>query len=228
MEHNHFVNNTLSELQEANRNPIYGYQHLPVLTLEEATKEIIPLVPGVADYVSTAKKKCNRRSTLLTRDESAAIYFYSMQTPFFSSLNSTLRAKNRPALKPWLPFLNLLITALKKLPSTRDTVWRGINDDVSSMFVDSDVQTWWAVNSCSMALNVVEFYLGEKGTVLAIDAIHAKDISAFSAMEDEKEFVLMPGTSVCVKCPSLNFIDRFFLIHLKEQNEQRLVCLNMT
>jgi hypothetical protein len=78
-----------------------------------------------------------------------------------------------------------------------------------------------------MVLNVVEFYLGEKGTVLAIDAIHAKDISAFSAMPDEKEFVLIPGTCVRVKCPSLNFIDRFFLIHLKEENEQRLVCLNM-
>jgi hypothetical protein len=223
MEHNHFVNNTLSELQEANRNPIYGYQHLPGLTLEEATKEIIPLVPGVADYVSTAKKKCNRRSTLLTTNESAAIYFYSMQTPFFSSLNNTLRAENRHALKPWFAFLNLFITALKKLPSTRDTVWRGINDDVSSMFVDNDVQTWWSVNSCSMALNVVEFYLGEKGTVLAIDAIDAKDISAFSAMPDEKELVLIPGTCVRVKCPSLNFKDHFFLIHLKEENEQRLV-----
>ena len=151
-----------------------------------------------------------------------------MQTPFFSSLNNTLRAKNRPALKPWFAFLNLFITALRKLPSTRDIVWRGINDDVSSMFVDNDVHTWWSVNSCSMALNVVEFYLGEKGTVLAIDAIHAKDISAFSAMPDEKEFVLMPGTCVRVKCPSLNFIDRFFLIHLKEENEQRLVYLNIT
>jgi hypothetical protein len=228
MEHNHFVNNSLSELQEANRNPIYGYQHLLVLTLEEATKEIIPLVPGVANYVSTAKKECNRHSTLLTRDESAAIYLYSMQTPIFSSLNNTLRTKSRPALKPWFAFLNLFITALKKLPSTKDIVWRGINDDVSSMFVDNDVQIWWSVNSCSMALNVVEFYLGEKGTVLAIDAIHAKDISAFSAMPDEKEFVLIPGTCVRVKCPSLNFIDRFFLIHLTEENEQRLVCLNMT
>ncbi len=151
-----------------------------------------------------------------------------MQTPFFSSLNNTLRAKNRHALKPWLAFLKLFITALEKLPSTKDIVWRGVNDDVSSMFVDNAVQTWWSVNSCSMALNVVEFYLGEKGTVLAIEAIHAKDICAFSAMPDEKEFVLMPGTCVRVKSPSLNFIDRFFLVHLKEENEQRLVYLNIT
>jgi hypothetical protein len=39
MSHDRFVNSALSELQEANRNPIYGYQHLPVLTLEEATEK---------------------------------------------------------------------------------------------------------------------------------------------------------------------------------------------
>lgn len=117
-----FVNSALSELQEANGSPIYGYQDVPLLTLEEATEEIIPLVPNVADYVLKAKKKCNRHSALLTKDESAAIYLYSMPILFFSRLNEALGAKNRQALKPWFAFLKLFITALEKLPSIKGTV----------------------------------------------------------------------------------------------------------
>ncbi len=93
MQHDRFVNKTLSKLQETNRNPIYGYQHLPVLTLEEATEKIIPLVRGIVDYMSTAKKKCNSNSILLTRNESAAIYFYSMQ--HLSFLVSTIHSERK-------------------------------------------------------------------------------------------------------------------------------------
>ncbi|CAF3512646.1 unnamed protein product [Rotaria sp. Silwood2] len=77
---NRFVNNDVSELQQSNRSPIYGYQHLSAMTLEQAVKEIIPLVSGLADYVAQAKQNCNRKSHLITWDESAAIYLYSMQT----------------------------------------------------------------------------------------------------------------------------------------------------
>jgi hypothetical protein len=221
MMHSRFVNNDLSELQDANCSPIDGYQHLPVLTIEEATESIIPLVPGVVEYVSQAKKKCNRNSTLLTRDESAAIYFYSMSIPFFRRLNEELRAKDRHALKPWFAFLKLFITALEKLPSIKGTVWRGVPGDARSVFVDNYVQTWWSVNSCSLALDVVQVYLGETGTVFSIDVSHAKDISAFSAFPEEQEVVLIPGTCVRAQSQSLNLIDRFFVVHLKEETSQK-------
>ena len=152
MPNDRFVNNTLSELQEANASPIFGYEDSPVLTLEEAVEKIIPLVPSVIDYVTTAKKKYNRHSNLLTRDESAAIYLYSMPTLFFSTLNNTLRAENRHELKPWFAFLKLFITALEKLPTSRKTVWRGVAGNVGSEFADGDVHIWWSVNSCSMDL----------------------------------------------------------------------------
>ena len=73
MNYSRFVSNNFSELEKANHSPIYGYQHLPILTLEEATDKLAALVPGIADYVSKAKARCNRKSELLTRDESAAI-----------------------------------------------------------------------------------------------------------------------------------------------------------
>jgi hypothetical protein len=221
MAHNRFVNSALSELQEANRSPIYGYQHLSVLTLEEAIEKIIPLVPGIVDYAGSAKENCNRDSTLLTWNESAAIYLYSMPISFFSCLNTALRAENRDALKPWFVFLKLFMTTLEKLPSTRGTVWRGVNYDDTLTFVDNDVHIWWSVNSCSLNPKSVEPFLGEHGTLFAIETINGKDISMFSSFPDEQEVVLMPGTRVRAKFESLNYGDRLFIVHLKEENSLR-------
>jgi hypothetical protein len=221
MANDRFVNNNLSELEDANRSPIFGYEDLPLLTLEEAVEKIIPPIDRLMDYIATAKKKYNRHSTLLTRDESAAIYLYSMPTPFFTRLNDTLRAENRHELKPWFAFLKLFITALENLPSTRKTVWRGVSGDFSSIFADGDLHIWWSVNSCSMDLKVVERYLANTGTVFAIDAVDAKDISAFSTFPEEQEIILMPGTRLRAKCQSLNFESRFFLVHLEEEKPQK-------
>ncbi len=221
MAQKHFLSNTISELQEVNRNPIDGYQDLPVPTLEEAIQKITPPIPRIMDYVATAKKECNRNSKLLTWDESAAIYLYSMPISFFPCLNSALRVKNRHALKSWFAFLKLFITALEKLPSTKKTVWRGVEGDVGSIFADGDVHIWWSVNSCSMALYIVQIFLGDRGTLFAIDTIYGKDVSAFSAFPDEQEVILMPGTRVRAKCKPLSFIDRLSVIHLEEINSQK-------
>jgi hypothetical protein len=228
MPQDHFVNSTLSELEEANSSPIDGYQHLPLLTLEEATETLIPLVSGVTDSVSKAKMQCNRSSTSLTWDESAAIYLYSMPIPFFSRLNKALRAEDRHALKPWLAFLKLFITALLKLPSTEKTVWRGVSGDVGTVFDDGDVHIWWSVNSCSPDISVVKQYLDNSSTLFAIDASHGKNISEYSIFHSENEIVLMPGTRVRAKAHSLSLEDRFFLVHLEEESSQRLVYLNIT
>jgi hypothetical protein len=216
-----FGDDTLLDFEKANHNPIFGYEDSLLLTLEEAVEKIIPFVPHLTDYVATAKKKYNRHSELLTRDESAAIYLYSMPTSFFLRLNEKLRAKNRHELKPWFDFLKLFITALEKLPSTNETVWRAVYGNVGSIFDDNDVHIWWSVNSCSMDLEIIQPYLGDNGTLFAIHAIHAKDITAFSAVPDEREVVLMPGTRLRAKCGPLSFTDRLFVLHLEEIDSPR-------
>jgi hypothetical protein len=72
-----------------------------------------------------------------------------------------------------------------------------------------------------MDLRSIEPYLGDKGTLFAIHTTDGKDISAFSAIQDEREVVLMPGTRVRAKCESLSFIDRLFVLHLEEIIPQR-------
>ena len=214
---NRFISSGLSELQVSNRSPIYGYQHLPIESLEEIMKKIIPILPEVKEYIPLAKKNCNRASRILTWDESAAIYLYSMPVPFFTRLNEYLRAENRDALKPWFAYLRLFINALEKLPACDIVAWRGVVGDVGSVFVENDMQTWWSINSCSKALNVVEVYLGDTGTVFAIDATNGKDISAFSVFQQEQEVILMPGSRFRVKSKSLNFRNSLFIVHMEEE-----------
>jgi hypothetical protein len=218
---NRFINNNLPKLQEANHKAIIDYEDLPLLTLEEAVEKIIPLVPGVMDYVATAKKKYNWHSTLLTRDESTAIYLYTMPTEFFFDLNIALRHANRQVLKPWLHFLKLLITALKKLPSTKANIWRGVGYDTTSDFIEDEVYTYWYISSCSRNLDIAEKYLPKDGTLFLIDAIDGKDISMFSAVPDEQEVILMPSTRVRAKSRTSNLLQSFFIIQLEEINFQR-------
>jgi hypothetical protein len=218
---NRFVNSNLPKRRETSHNSTFDYEDLPLLTLEEAVKKIIPVISHVMDYVTTAKKRYNWHSTVLTRDESAAIYLYTMSTEFFSALNNALRDANRQVLKPWLDFLKLFVTSLKKLPPTKATIWRGVSYNATSKFVDNDVYTWWDINSCSVNINIVQGFLGESGTLFAIETIHGRDISMFSAFPDEQEVILMPGTCVRARYQSLSFMDRLFIIHLEEIVSQR-------
>ncbi|CAF1417801.1 unnamed protein product [Adineta ricciae] len=212
-----FVDKAFSKLQQANSSPIFGYEDSPLQTLEESVKELVPFVSNITDYVATAKNECKRHSFLLTLDESAAILLYTMPKPFFSLLNESLRAENRDALKPWFPFLKLFMTALRKLPSTDKTIWRGVGGNVSMVFRDGDVHIWWSVNSCSTDLRVVKQYLDDMGTLFAIDPVHGKDISEFSYFPEEHEVILMPGTHVRVKTALDNSENRFAIIQLEEE-----------
>jgi hypothetical protein len=212
-----YVNKTVSELHQANHSPIHGYQHVRVMALERAVERLVPVVEDINKYVDDAKRKCNRTSNLLTWDESAAIYLYTMSTPFFACLNDTLRAEQRYALKPWFAFLKLFMHALKKLPSSSLKVWRAVSGDIDSFVVNNNVIIWWSVNSCSTNLSVIQIYLHDRGIVFAIDAIDGKNISEYSAFPDEQEIILMPGTLLRSKSGPLNFMDRLRIVHLEEE-----------
>lgn len=56
---------------------------------------------------------------VLTRDMAAAIYLYTMDSNFYRQLNKLLRAEDRTALKPFFPYLRLLLTGLRRLPKEK-------------------------------------------------------------------------------------------------------------
>ncbi|CAF3518696.1 unnamed protein product [Rotaria sp. Silwood2] len=217
-----YVNKTLLEFQEANRNPIYGYEAMPLKTLEEATETVTHRVSGLSNYVARAKQECNKDFTILTLDESAAIYLYSMPTPFHYRLNKSLRIENRDALKPWFSFLKLFTNALEKLPSNEKVVWRGISENIGSNFSKNNIYTWWSINSCSTDLEVAQMYLGKQSSLFVIQSVRGKEISPYSSFPNEHEVVLLPGTCLRVQSNTFNFENRLFIVHLEEVTQSNL------
>jgi hypothetical protein len=218
---NRFADSDVLDFGQMNRSPISGYEDLPIRPLEKTVEGLVKILPVVLDYVATAKKNCKKDSSLLTLDESAAIYLYTMSTPFFSRLNIALRAENRHELKPWFAFLKLFMTALEKLPPLKKVVvWRAISTVVSSNLNANNTQIWWSVNSCSTDMEVLDAFLGEEGTVFAIEVINGKQIDEYSAMKMEKEVILMPGTRVRAKSNPLNFKNHYLIVHLEEEESK--------
>ena len=210
-----FVNDSIKDCLQVNGNLISGYQHLPIVSLEQSVEKIVPFVPDVNNLVNRAMQHC-RKGPRLSDNESAAIYLYTMATSFYKVLNQVLRAKNPQALEPWLMFLKLFISALEKLPSLPITVWRGITDNFhGSDFVENREYTWSSINSCSSQINVAACFAVQKGILFCINAIHGKDITKFSANQDENEIILMPGT--CLRVQSVSFdLNGFYIVQLNE------------
>ena len=94
-----FVDNSIQELQQINRKSLSACENSPFMSLEEAVKAIADFQPTVTDDTKKAKEHC-RKNTILTSDESAAVYLYTMDRPFYLALNQALRAENPQALEP--------------------------------------------------------------------------------------------------------------------------------
>src|SRR5690348_6457909 len=100
--------------------PVHGYLGQPLVSLEKSLKSIIPLVDQLKRYIKIAKQHCHYPNEHgLTRDQSAAIYLYTMDmgdASFYRVFNHALRSEDRKALVPWFSFLKLFHTAVMKLP----------------------------------------------------------------------------------------------------------------
>ena len=209
-----FVDDSIQELQQMNRKSLLGCENLPLMSLEEAVKAIAYFQPTVTDDTKKAKEH-SRKNIILTINESAAIYLYTMDRPFYPALNQALRAENPQALEPWSAYLKLLITALRKLPSCSTTMWRGVAGEIGSEFNENTIHTWGSITSCSSQINVAACFAGQKGILFCINAIHGKDITKYSEFQGENEIILMPGTCLRVQSASFNLND-FYIVQLNE------------
>lgn len=178
-------------------NPIYGYDEVFDQSLGEATKPINKIIPEIDRYVAIALSKC-KRCSLLTFDESAAIYLYTMDTHLYRKLNQALRNNDKEVLELCRNYLKLLITACKKLPAFHGRVWRAVNSDYKFTPKTDCVQIWWQFSSTSQNLDAVRKLSGRNGTLFSIEVKHGRNISEYSAFSCEKEIILMPGTRLTV------------------------------
>ncbi|CAF0968718.1 unnamed protein product [Rotaria sordida] len=137
--------------------PIEGYEKKPLVSLEDAVRPLRHLLHNLDNMVSTAKWNTREPQDNLTPDESAAIHLYTMQwqkphSSLYILLNQTLRSEQRIDLIPWFLYLKLLLTALYKLPSIKDVIWRGIRGDVIPLrSTNIDTHARWIQNGLTVA-----------------------------------------------------------------------------
>ena len=209
--------------------PIEGFGRVHVETLSEALRPLLQIVPRIKTYYGVIQDSVTTVSDGLTWDESASIALYTMEwTPFreavYYLLNTNLRDKNRGALKPWFPYLKLLITALQRIPRPegRMEVYRGLCfetlNDKNHYKIDEEI-IWWGFSSCSTDRLIAQKgqFVGEEGlrTLFVINCFNGIDIQNHSHFKREKEVLLLPATTVKVTKIEEN-ADGLCIIHLKE------------
>lgn len=204
-----------------NFNPITGFVDAPLLSLPDAIASISrasadadPMLPTrvelACDFADGILLDCEDSGQVepLQRDEIAAIHLYTQNTSFYSQLNHLLRSRARQMLKPFAPYLKLLLGGLQKLPRIETTVFRGIKGNVSPSYKKGTKFVWWAVSSTTATIDCLSNpqFFGPSGerTLFTIAVKHAVDISRYSSLPSENELVLVPGSRMRVVGSVLN------------------------
>ncbi|CAF4279296.1 unnamed protein product, partial [Adineta steineri] len=174
-------------------------------------------------FVEEAKKHCiHPNEHNLTKDESAAIYMYTMEMPHdscvYNILNQTLRAEDQSKVRPWFGYLKLLDSAISKLPTSTGTVFRGIDKNVTKSFKKGERITWWSISSCTASIDVISSFISRSSsrTSFIIECLNGKSLSSYTCNPKEEEVILMPGTIFEVVADPLNHHGGLNVIHLKE------------
>ena len=102
----------------------------------------------------------------LDGDETGALNVYTMESDVYPTINDKLRQRDRLALKPFFPYLKLMLLARAKLPKYAGVVWRGVKGvDLRSQYTKDMEFYWWAFSSTTKALETLTnpMFLGQTG-----------------------------------------------------------------
>jgi hypothetical protein len=180
-----------------------------ILSLEESVKSIQHMFKDLSDKTSYSLNRCKKPKEGLNQQESAALYLYSLQWPngqhsLYSLFNRALRDEDRTKLVPFQHYYNLFMSALQKLSSIQDQVWRGVNGDLSKKYRPGTVHVWWGASSCTDMVKVTDTFFDKTTprTLFNIKCIDGKNIRHHTDFPDESETILAPGTYLRVKSQS--------------------------
>lgn len=185
---------------------IEGYEKEPVVSLEEALEPFHGQIDQLPERIKEAKTKCYYPSKhQLTRDESAAIYIYSMnwrETNVHDKLQAALKSGNQAEAKRWFKFLKLYKSALDKLPEAKETVWQGTayDEQKKKLLTSGDQPLYIGLGSCSPSDKALKKQLerdgiGRKLLVGYGPFVKAKDVTSYTA-GDQEEYAIFPGSKV--------------------------------
>lgn len=202
--------------------PIHGVMKAPKMSLIDAAA-----ATGLSDldacaFLATENgvQLAQKNAHGLTNDEAGALNLYTMESELYPALNNLLRSRERQQLKPFFPFLQLLLRAKAKMPAFVGTIWRGVKADLRKQYPKGKEMYWWAFSSCTKTMSTLTDpkFLGKKGarTIFNIQVQSGVDIAHYSVFEDvEAEVLLFPGMKLKV-IDTLEAGSGLHMIHLEE------------
>ena len=202
--------------------PLAGLTYQPLVSLQESVGNMRQQFHEITNMASEAIKRSHDPTDNLTKDESAAIFLYTMESSsdhfnVYSELNTILRLEDRTPLKSWFRYLKLIITALLKLPSSPCTVWRAVRKDLSKKYAEVQEIPWWGFSSCTTSIGTLDGILHQPGkrSLFSIECLTGKKIKGHSQFPKEDEVLLLPGTYFKV-VSQFKMSDDICIIHLRE------------
>ncbi|UJR22553.1 hypothetical protein I4U23_025602 [Adineta vaga] len=221
--------NNISVLTNNPEELMVGYRNEPLTSLEDAMKPFSNDIDQLSRYIKEAKTKCHYpNDSHLTRDESAAIYLYTMQWES-GSLDSRLQAAfssgDKSKLKQWFKYLNLLKTAFDKLPEAdSQKLWQVIpcDDDVKkSLLSNSELQYTslgtWIVSDTELKKYKTQ-HANEQLLSTCLSGVQGKLISAYSS-DKSKEIMLWPGSKLIQADYPHTDSNGSLIIHLRKKSD---------
>ena len=159
----------------------------------------------------------------LDADEVGALFLYTMESGLYDELNRLLRMRQREQLKPFFPYMQLLLTARQKMPAYSGVVWRGVKGvDLRDKYPPDKEVYWWAFSSTTKKLATLTnpMFLGTTGvrTVFMIEIASGVDIERYSSFQEEAseaEVLLFPGTKLKV-VDGMDMGNGLTQVHLRE------------
>eukprot|EP00808_Paulinella_micropora_P000941 g76882.t1 len=139
-----------------------------------------------------------------------------------------LRRKGGTAVKPWFKYLRLLFSAIGKLPAVTENVWRGVSlpDEAEAkrqiqLYKDEGTLFWWGASSCTVDMDTSVQFTGGKDApytriMFQVRCRRGARIETLSAITNEKEVLLLPGSSFKVKNVA-EVATKLWIVELEEE-----------
>jgi hypothetical protein len=186
---------------------IYGYENEPLLPLGEALKHFDGKIDHLSDKIQEAIAKCHQPSEHhLTRDESAAIYIYTMKwepTCLYDQLQAAWNSEDPSKLEPWFKYLKLFKTALDKLPDVDTEIWQGtpFDEKLKEKLNSKSLPLYSSMVSCSPSGDAIKGHYqnktGMKWIAIRYECVHGKLVTGYTANKS-KEVIVWPDMKLGV------------------------------
>lgn len=198
------VSDVASDL--ADHGPVVGWRKAPELPIDQvfarlgAEHGVDPedVRDEVRDAANFAERfKAQNPDFVLSIDQVAAIRIYTMDS-IYPALNKAMRDENRNRIKPFFPYLKLILPAIELLPkfgSGRPT-WRGVRLDLAAQYPEGREFIDWSFSSTTTNSTATKNFLGTSGprTLFRYTAVSGVDIHTLSAYgKTEDEVLMKPG-----------------------------------